>query len=63
MSMIRGTVSEERAAEIIHHLAACHLTIRGELGLDAWDKAEFGKLIDAVKDEVARHTDARESST
>jgi hypothetical protein len=52
---IEGTLNNERADRIMHHLAECHREIRSEQELDPWDKGELGRLIDAAKDTINRH--------
>lgn len=51
---IRGTFGPERADRIVHHLAEVHREIAAEPGMDAWDKAEMGRLADIPKNEVHR---------
>lgn len=51
---IRGTIGKERADRIIHHLAEVHRELAQEDGLDAWDMAEFGRLVDIPKNEIHR---------
>jgi len=58
---IRGTIDNERADRIIHHLAECHRELRDEPGLDAWDEGELGRYIDAAKDAMNRRRDVNDS--
>lgn len=51
---IRGTVGQERADRIIHHFAQIHRELLLEPGMDAWDKAEMGRLVDIPKNEIHR---------
>jgi hypothetical protein len=60
MAEIRGTLTNERADRLNHLLAECHREVReAESGFDAWDVAEVGKLIDAVKNTVNRHREEK----